>query len=145
MGLENQLRIGGSEKDREKDMDMDIEIEIDKDIDMKCCSEEGEERKRMEKYMGKENSNTVLLVVVLVMGVALIFICFAMVAICYRSGPNVFLSLSMSVPLYFGWVNSLRVKLGMDSEFGTILEPKFLTIPNVAQIGDTLCLCLFSV
>ena len=72
-------------------MDMDIEIEIDKDIDMKCCSEEGEERKRMEKYMGKENSNTVLLVVVLVMGVALIFICFAMVAICYRSGPNCFI------------------------------------------------------
>ena len=99
----------------------------------------------MEKYMGKENSNTVLLVVVLVMGVALIFICFAMVAICYRSGPNVFLSLSMSVPLYFGWISSLRVKLGTDSEFGTSLEPKFLTIPNVAQIGDTLCLCLFSV
>ena len=126
-------------------MDMDIEIEIDKDIDMKCCSEEGEERKRMEKYMGKENYNTVLLVVVLVMGVALIFICFAMVAICYRSGPNVFLSLSMSVPLYFGWINSLRVKLGTFSEFGTSLEPKFLTIPNMAQIGDTLCLCLFSV
>ena len=54
-------------------------------------SEEGEEAgsgvtQRTEKYMGKgKNSNTVLLVVVLVMGVALIFICFAMVAICYRS------------------------------------------------------------
>ena len=65
-------------------------------------SEEDEEAssgvvtKRTEKYMGKENSNTVLLVVVLVMGVALIFICFAMVAICYRSGPKCFVIVCVS-------------------------------------------------
>ena len=113
-------------------------------------SEEDEEAssgvvtKRTEKYMGKENSNTVLLVVVLVMGVALIFICFAMVAICYRSGPKC-LSLSVSVPL-FGWLNSLDVKFGVASEFGfQPLEPKIKAASKVAQIGDSPCLCLCSV
>ena len=113
-------------------------------------SEEGEEgrsgvvTKRTEKYMGKENSNTVLLVVVLVMGVALIFICFAMVAICYRSGPSV-LSLSVSVPL-FGRLSNLDVKFGAALEFGfQPLEPKIKAASKVAQIGDALCLCLCSV
>ena len=69
-------------------------------------SEEDEEgssgvvTKRTEKYMGKENSNTVLLVVVLVMGVALIFICFAMVAICYRSGPKCFVIVCVSASVW---------------------------------------------
>ena len=39
---------------------------------------------KIEVKVAKADSNTVLLVVVLVMGVGLIFICFAMVAICYR-------------------------------------------------------------
>ena len=59
-----------------------------------CSAEEdgagGNKERRTEKYMGKENSNTVLLVVVLVMGVALIFICFALVAICYRFPSQLF-------------------------------------------------------
>ena len=71
-------------------------------------SEEDEETssgvvtKRTEKYMGKgKNSNTVLLVVVLVMGVALIFICFAMVAICYRSAPpTVFVIVCVSASVW---------------------------------------------
>ena len=39
---------------------------------------------KIEVKVAKADSNTVLLVVVLVMGVGLIFICFALVAICYR-------------------------------------------------------------
>jgi hypothetical protein len=47
-------------------------------------STEGSSEERSEVLLNQNEGNTVLLVVVLVMGVALIFICFAMVAICYR-------------------------------------------------------------
>ena len=88
-------------------------------------SEEDEEAssgvvtKRTEKYMGKENSNTVLLVVVLVMGVALIFICFAMVAICYRSA-HCFVIVCVSASVI--WVNQqFGRKIWVTPEFG--LQP----------------------
>jgi hypothetical protein len=39
---------------------------------------------RTEQFVNTAESNTVVLVVVLILGVALIFICFALVAVCYR-------------------------------------------------------------
>jgi hypothetical protein len=39
---------------------------------------------RTEQFVNTAESNTVVLVLVLILGVALIFICFALVAVCYR-------------------------------------------------------------
>ena len=95
--------------------------------------------KRTEKYMGKENSNTVLLVVVLVMGVALIFICFAMVAICYRSS-QCFVIVCVSASVI--WVNQQFGRKILDNT--RIWSPESRLVSKSGQIGDTqtCCLCL---
>ena len=45
---------------------------------------------RTEQFVNTAESNTVVLVVVLILGVALIFICFALVAVCYRYSARIY-------------------------------------------------------
>lgn len=60
---------------------------------------------RTEETLTPAENNTVFLVIVLVLGVGLIFICFATVAICYRYSehqwPGQLLSINLSIVSYY--------------------------------------------
>ena len=55
---------------------------------------------RTEQFVNTAESNTVVLVVVLILGVALIFICFALVAVCYRYSARIYTYILYTCTMY---------------------------------------------